>query len=316
MTTKQIYDLAVKMGIKSDLRGEQAVKKYLARTKKKYKKLDKEEKKEFDMEKLTNPYSDTRILVDNNKPVIKKVLAGIDIEGAEILLADKFGDIDLLFSHHPAGKALNDIHSTLDMQAEMMTRYGVPINIGEAMVKKRVGQVNRRFMPMNTNRSVDMARILSLDFICSHTACDNLAASFIEKEVKSRKPEFIGDLMDLIKKIPEYQEAIKINDGPEIFVGDMDNSCGKIVASEFTGGTNLSEDIYEKMAQAGVGTILSMHMKEEHRKEAKNYHINVIATGHIASDSLGMNLFLDELELKGIKVIPCSGLMRIKRKKN
>jgi hypothetical protein len=39
----------------------------------------------------------------------------------------------------------------------------------------------------------------------------------------------------------------------------------------------------------------------------------VVIAGHISSDSLGMNLFLDELEKKGIKIIPAAGLIRIPR---
>ena len=35
--------------------------------------------------------------------------------------------------------------------------------------------------------------------------------------------------------------------------------------------------------------------------------------GHMSSDSLGMNLYLDELEKKGAEVIPCSGLIRVSR---
>jgi len=33
----------------------------------------------------------------------------------------------------------------------------------------------------------------------------------------------------------------------------------------------------------------------------------------MSSDSLGMNLFLDELEKRGIEIVPCSGLIRISR---
>jgi hypothetical protein len=33
----------------------------------------------------------------------------------------------------------------------------------------------------------------------------------------------------------------------------------------------------------------------------------------MASDSLGVNLFLDELEKKGIEIVPISGLTRVKR---
>jgi hypothetical protein len=55
-------------------------------------------------------------------------------------------------------------------------------------------------------------------------------------------------------------------------------------------------------------------MGEEHRKEAEKYHINVVIAGHMASDSLGMNLFLDALEADGIEIIPVSGLIRFNRK--
>ena len=62
MNIKQIYSLAIEMGIEADLRGKEKVKKYLARQKEKFAKLSPDKKKEFDLERLTNPYSDTRIL--------------------------------------------------------------------------------------------------------------------------------------------------------------------------------------------------------------------------------------------------------------
>jgi len=86
------------------------------------------------------------------------------------------------------------------------------------------------------------------------------------------------------------------------------------VVTEFTGGTSGSKDIYEKMSQYGIGTVIGMHMSEEHRKEAEKFHINVVIAGHMASDSLGLNLFLDKLEKKGVKVVAVSGLIRVKRK--
>ena len=67
------------------------------------------------------------------------------------------------------------------------------------------------------------------------------------------------------------------------------------------------------MAQSGIGTVIGMHISEEHKKEAEAANINVVIAGHMSSDSLGVNLFLDELEKQGIEIIPCSGLIRIKR---
>ena len=313
MTTQQIYDLAIKLGVGADLRGPEKVKKYLSRFKKNYEKMNVEEKKEFDTEKLTNPFSDTRILVDNGKNV-KKIVVGVDMEGAELLLADKLG-VDLVIAHHPEGKALADLSSVMDLQAEVLAGYGVPINIAESVIKPRISEVSRGLSPINHNRSVDIAKILKLNFMCVHTPADNLGANFLMKKLKKDHPETVGEIVEMLKEIPEFKAAVQYHAGPKIFVGSPDNSCGKITVTEFTGGTSGSKEIYEKMAQAGIGTVIGMHMGEEHRKEAEKYHINVVIAGHMASDSLGLNLFLDELEAKGLEIIPLSGLIRIKRKK-
>jgi hypothetical protein len=68
------------------------------------------------------------------------------------------------------------------------------------------------------------------------------------------------------------------------------------------------------MANSGIGTVIGMHISEEHKKEAELANVNIVIAGHISSDSLGVNLFLDELEKQGIEIIPCSGLIRIPRK--
>lgn len=315
MTSSQIYDLAIKLGISNDLRGVERVKKYLARIKKKYEESPAKIKAEFDVQKLVNPYSDTRLLVDNKRPRIKKVLTGIDMGGAELLLAKQLGDIDLVIAHHPEGVALADLSDVMHLQAQVLADYGVPINIAESVIKPRISEVSRGISPVNHDRDVDMARILGLDLLCVHTPADNLGAKFLVKlfAAKAKELETVGEVVDLLKTIPEYKAAVLKKAGPVIFAGAPENSCGKVVVTEFTGGTSGSKDIYEKMAQYGIGTIIGMHMNEEHRKEAEKYHINVVIAGHMASDSLGMNLFLDELEKQGIEVVPVSGLIRIKR---
>lgn len=312
MTTQQIYELAVKLGMKSDLRGAAKVKKYLERAQKAYEKMDKEAKEEFDKEKLINPYSDTRILTAGKKKEIKKIMVGIDMEVAELLLAKHF-KADLVIAHHPEGKALADLHSVMDLQAQVLADYGVPINIAESVIRPRISEVSRGVAPINHNRAVDAAKLLGLDFICTHTIADNLGARFLYDLLEKKKCETVGEIISMLKEIPEFKEAVSYNAGPKIFVGAPENSCGKIAVTEFTGGTSGAKEIYEKMANAGIGTIIGMHMGEEHRKEAEKYYINVVIAGHMASDSLGMNLFLDEIEKNGIEVVPVSGLIRVKR---
>jgi len=80
-----------------------------------------------------------------------------------------------------------------------------------------------------------------------------------------------------------------------------------------TGGTSGPKEIYEKMADAGVGTAVGMHFPEGHIEEARKNNINLVIAGHMSSDSLGINLIADAWEKEGIEVVPCSGFIRVSR---
>jgi putative NIF3 family GTP cyclohydrolase 1 type 2 len=318
MTIKQIYNLAVQMGINADLRSNVLIRKRLKKLAEKYQKLNADEKKEFDQESLVNPYSDTRIYVGDPDKKIKRMMVGIDIDTSELLLAKELSTkkpVDLVMSHHPLGPGLAGLHEVMHMQAEILSSYGIPINVAQSLLKIRIDEVARSVSAVNHNKTIDAARLLGISLVSIHTPCDNLVTLFIKKMIdRNRKNlETVGEVVKLLKTIPEYQQAMKFKAGPRLFAGSPDNFAGRIAITEMTGGTEGSKEIYEKLAQAGVGTVIGMHMSEEHKKEAEKHHVNVIIAGHISSDSIGVNLFLDELEKKGIEIIPCSGLIRVKR---
>lgn len=316
MKLREIYELAVRKGIEKDPRGSEAVKKLLEKEKKRYEELKEEEKKEYDIERLSNPYTDTRILYGDPDREVRCVLAGIDMEVGEVLLADRLREkgrpVDLIIAHHPEGKAMAALHEVMHLQEDVLAKFGVPINVAEGIMASRISEVRRGLLPLNHNRAVDAARVLDIAMMCVHTAADNQVAAFLQNLMDEKKPETLDDVVKLLKTIPEYAEAVLYNAGPTILVGSRERRAGKILV-DMTGGTSGSEDAYAKLAQAGVGTLIVMHMGEKHRKEAEKNHVNVIVAGHMASDSLGMNLFLDELEKQGVEIIPCAGLLRHSR---
>lgn len=318
MDISQIYKLAIELGIKNDFRPKEQIAKNLKRIKEKYEKLGKDEKEIFDKERLTNPFIDSRIHFDNGIKSVKRVMAGVDIDSAEIMIARYLSNhgkkpIDLVIAHHPVGKALADLSDVMHLQADVLAQYGVPINIAESLMKIRISEVSRGVSPINHFKVVDSAKAVDINLMNVHTPADNLVAKFVETKIKKDKPEYVGDILKSLLEIPEYAEAAKRGSGPVLFTGFPDNRAGKIALTELTGGTEGSIKMYEKMAQAGIGTVIAMHQSEEHRKEAEKSHINIVVAGHISSDSIGMNLFLDELEKKGIEIVPCSGLTRISR---
>jgi putative NIF3 family GTP cyclohydrolase 1 type 2 len=311
MTLKQIYNLAIELGVKNDFRSKKEIEEYLKRKKAEYEKLPKEEQKFFDRERLTNPYSDSRIHFDNGQPV-KKALASIDISVGGLLMAKQLG-IDTVINHHPVGLALAGLDAVMDLQVDVMEKYGVPVNIAEKLLHIRISEVARGINPVNHYVVVDAAKLLGINLINVHTPADNLVANFVTKAMEKSQPRYVSDVLKIINSVPEYQEAKKQGAGPMLFSGAEKNRCGKVVVSEMTGGTEGSKEIYQAMANAGIGTIIGMHLSEDHRKEAEKAHVNVVVAGHISSDSIGMNLFLDELEKKSVKIIPAGGLIRIRR---
>ncbi len=313
MKIQEIHHIFTQKGIGADFRGKEGIAKLLEHKKSKFQKLSLKDQEEFDKEALENPYLDSGVYYTADDREIKKVLVGIDIGPEEMLLAKELGDIDLVIAHHPIGKGLAQLADVMDLQADVYNFYGVPINVAEGLMKERISEVARGVNSSNHQRTVDTARILNISLMNAHTSSDNMAAAFLKKFIEARNFEKVGDIVGALKEIPEYKEAMKIGVGPKVFAGSPEARCGKIALTEITGGTEGSPKLYEKVAQAGVGTVIGMHISEEHKREAEAAHINIVIAGHMSSDSLGMNLLCDELEKQGIQIVPCSGFTRFSR---
>ena len=316
MKLNEIYQLAIQMGIEKDVRGREEIDKILARNLQEFERLEGKDNSYFDQQTLTNPFSDTRILYGTGDEEITSILCGIDMEASEIVLADQLRQrgrkIDLVMAHHPEGSAFAALYGVMDLQNELLHKAGVPINVAEGIMSSRISEVKRTLMSQNHQRAVDAARLLDLPFMCVHTPADNLVNDFLQSYLDDKSPRYLEELLEKLLEIPEYSEAKRLKAGPELVVGDKKKHAGKILV-DMTGGTSGSADVYEKLAAAGVGTVIRMHLTEKHRELAKKHHVNVVVAGHMASDSLGLNLFLDQLELRGVSVIPASGLIRVRR---
>jgi putative NIF3 family GTP cyclohydrolase 1 type 2 len=318
MTIQEIYDLAIEMGMKADPRGYDRVKEILKKLESSYQELPEKKKKYFDKESLTNPYSDSRLLTGDPKKEVRKILAGIDASGTEVLLADNLNQkgaaIDLIISHHPDGNAFAALHEVMDLQVEMYAKAGIPINVADAIMKKRMDEIKLRLHPGNHARSVDTAKLLDIPLMALHTIWDNLGDHFLKGQLLTREYDTVGEVYDAMMEIPEFIEAEKGKAGPHIVSGSPKNRAGRVVIF-FTGGTNPSKEMYVEMAKANIGTVIDMHMPKDAIDEMQKLHINVINAGHMSGDSIGANIFFDEIEKRGVEVIPCSGLIRVKRNK-
>lgn len=317
MKLGRLYEIAVARGIESDPRGAAGVERALRETRRAWEELPEGRRWEFDAESLTNPFADTRILLGDPDLEVSTVLVGVDMEVGEMLLADRLRErgvsIDLVLAHHPMGRALADLEDVMAVQADVWRRYGVPISYGEAVMSERMREIRRAFHAYNNEEPVDAARLLGLPVMCCHTPADNCVQEYIQARCDELGEDTtLQQLMEMLKSIPEYREATIRGTGPILFHGEEGRRTGRVLV-EMTGGTSGPKDAVKRLAAAGVGTIVDMHMDEDRRKVAEEVHVNVVVAGHHASDSLGMNLILDQWERAGVNILACSGFIRVSR---
>jgi len=313
---REIYETAVRMGIEVDPRGKAGVEDFLERTKRRHEQLPEHLKALADPEELKNPFNDTRIYWGDPETEVGTILGGIDMNSGEIVLADRLREkgvaIDAVYTHHPEGWGLTRLDQVMAVQADIWETLGVPIQAGERFIGERMDEVKRRLMPLNYDQAIDVARLLDIPFFSAHTPTDNLVVDHLTKYFAEREPKLIEDVEKALLEIPEYRIAAMKGAGPYVGKSSGTARAGKVWV-DMTGGTEGPKKVLEKLADNGVGTIVGMHMSEDLRNEADKQNIHVVIAGHMSSDSVGINLLMDELERQGVATIATSGLIRVHR---
>jgi len=312
MKVSELFRYVIERGIAADPRGKDGMGKLLEDVGKEHEKLTDESRWEFDEERLWNPYDDSRILNNPDDPEVGRILMGINIDTAEILVADRLREkgerIDLVVGHHPRGIGMPGLPNVMHVQKDFYHDWGIPINVAEQLMEPRIAEVMRAVMPANHNQAVDSARLLGIPFMCTHSPADIMVQDFIQTRMDGVGARTLGDVLSSLKEIPEYRIGTKLKNGPRVIVGKPDNRAGKVCV-KMAGGTGGAKTLYEAFESAGVGTLVCMHIKEDHIDIAKKHHINVVVAGHMPSDSLGMNLMYGELEKDGLDIVRFSGLI-------
>ncbi|MFH0828074.1 MAG: NGG1p interacting factor NIF3 [Candidatus Omnitrophota bacterium] len=261
-------------------------------------------------------YPDTAVLYGSPEKDIRKVFIGIDIDTAELMLADKIRaskGLDLVFSHHPHGKAYAGMYEVMKLQVDLLINCGLSEKAAKGLMEERMLEVERKISSANHNRAVDAAALLDLPFMCVHTPADNHVWSYLTELFVRNKPYRVSSILEILNGIAEYACANERLAGPKIILGNPNRPCGKILV-DMTGGAEGSKEAYDKLYKCGIRTIVSMHLGEEHFKKVKQANLNVVVAGHISSDTLGLNLLLDRIEkIQKLSIISCSGFFRNRR---
>ena len=235
---------------------------------------------------------------------IRRVLFGIDAGVPELLLAQKMR-CDAVISHHPqGGTAILNFHRMFERHVELMVEAGVPRKEAELAVHKKRDALEVENHSRNYDHSVSVARLLKMPYMNIHAPLDEIGRQRMTKQVKlatDKNPNAaVGDIVKSLQTLSEFknaQTAIKIR------LGKPSNEAGKVVVSH-AAGTNGGYEVAKTFFRHGVGTLIYIHISSADLEHLKTDGFqNLIVTGHISSDSVGINPFLAELEKKGVSVI-------------
>jgi putative NIF3 family GTP cyclohydrolase 1 type 2 len=253
--------------------------------------------------------ADSQVYVESDRDV-RSVLFGIDVDAGELLYAQHAG-YDAVIAHHPVGEhARMDFARVVHRQVDMMVAEGIDRDVAERAVAQRLDAVHRRDHMGNWNRVVDTARLIGMPLCNVHLACDILGRQAIVDVLQQRAgaDTTVAQVIDWLGEFPEMEAALT---RPETWVGDPSHRLGRWVVA-MAGGTNGGHPVFREYFRAGVDTILAMHIAEDDlhklRAEAPD-GATLLVTGHMATDSIGINLVIAGLEEQGIEVTRTSGVL-------
>jgi len=256
---------------------------------------------------LTEIPADSQIIVEGEN--IKKILMGVDMQTAELMLAKQLG-YDCVVSHHPVGDVtFANCAEIIKAQIDSLVSYGVPINKAQKVIQEAYQRSVSIFHSSNYDRYASAARLLEMPYLGIHQPADLLGERAIQAHLDARLNErsTLKDLIDALMEMDEYAHALT---KPRIAVGSEDSYAGR-VAVIMSGGTDGGKAVHRAYFEAGVGTLVLMHVPDDVAEADRELGIgNVVVAGHMASDSVGLNRIIERWEEMGVQVTPMSGIIK------
>lgn len=252
--------------------------------------------------------ADSEIYVPGDS--IRKVLFGVDIGSAELIIAKDQG-YDAVIAHHPAGgRARLEGWKVFEKHVDQMIEAGVPESDAKEAIRKKISTLEVETHSANYDHVPSVARHLKMPFMNIHNPLDELGrrhiVEVIQRQRSANRDATVADLIGSIRTIPEFQQAsteVKLRHGA------LSSRAGRTVFSH-AAYTNGGYEVAKTYYKHGIDTVIYIHVSETDLAKLRVDGVgNLIVTGHIASDSVGINPFLLELRKRGIKVDSIGGIV-------
>lgn len=232
---------------------------------------------------------------------VRHVLFGIDAGVPELLLAKQLG-CDAVIAHHPQGQtAVISFHQVFRRHIQQMVTAGVPREEAERTARRKLEELEVQAHTRNYSHAVDVAKLLKMPYMNIHTPLDEVGRKTMHEKIDSRMKEDskVQDAIAALKELTEFKNAVT---EVKIRLGKAENPAGKVVVSHGA-GTNGGYEIAKTYFEHGIGTVVYIHISPGDLMKLKaEKRGNLIVTGHIASDSVGINPLIHELEKRNVSV--------------
>ena len=266
----------------------------------------------LDLGEMTELPADSAVYVPGIN--IRRVMMGIDIGAAELMLGRQLG-VDAVIAHHPAGGAAQlNYARVLDTQTRFLREAGVPDEVADAAIAPKIRAADLTAQTRNFDHVPSVARLLGMPFLNVHLPLDEYGRRVMDDAVQThltrvndKQTATVQDVIDALRTIPELRDA---ETRIEVAAGETAFPAGRVFV--FHGaGTNGGFAAARAMWDAGVGTVVYIHIAPPDAAQLvalDQPDRSVVVSGHIASDMIGINRYVAELERRGVEVVRMSGL--------
>lgn len=241
---------------------------------------------------------------------LRRLLVGIDIGVGELLLARQQG-FDGVIAHHPVGgHASVHFHHVLRRHAELMEAAGVPDKDASRAVEELSGPLETSHHALNYDRVPAFARFLRLPFLNIHQPWDEMGRRRMVEALEACAGEAtVEEGMAALQSLPEFGVA---ETDIELRLGDAVQPLGRWVVAHGA-GTNGGYPVAKAYFSHGVDSLVYIHILpaelQRLREDPDVQGKNLIVTGHIVSDSLGITPYIRRLREEGLEVVALGGVL-------
>ena len=252
--------------------------------------------------------------IDVPAPSVRRALFGIDADSGDLLIAKQLG-YDVLINHHPTGGTSQvRFPEVLRRHRVLLELAGVPPDAAERAVQSLLEEHESAAHARNYDKLPSEARLLAMPLMAIHNPCDEIGRRVMDETLRAHLPSnpTVRDSIAVLNRIPEFNKALtKI----VVRMGRDANPLGKWVVIHGA-GTNGGYPVAKAAFDHGIDTVFYIHvdaghlrrLREEYGRDGRR---SLVVTGHIASDSIGINVLVREMRTRGVSVDCFGGVLDV-----